>query len=136
MWLPSLSVVLSDRSPWLFVHFLLITSRVLRALYVRHVAGLTTLLHTLSANTGAIYSDFLTHIHQQLNDDIIAIRQGKHQLYRDIQTYTALWPSVWAEIEPIMRSAVLSRAAAQPLLDVLSGIDNSVRLALLSGEGE
>ena len=91
---------------------------------------------TQSTNTGAIYSDFLTHIHQQLNDDIIAIRQGKHQLYRDIHTYTALWPSVWAEIEPIMRSAVLSRTAAQPLLDVLSGIDNIVRLALLSGEGE
>ena len=45
MWLPSLSLCRSLRLFSLaFRSFLLITSRVHRALYVRHVAGLTTLL--------------------------------------------------------------------------------------------
>ena len=96
----------------------------------------TTSDTTLSATTGAIYTDFPAHIHQQLNDDIIAIRQGNYQLYRDIRTYTALWPLVWAEIAPMMRSAVLSRANVQPLLDILIDMGNSVRLAVSRGEGE
>ena len=46
MWLPFLSLCRSLRLLSLaFRSFLLITSRVHRALYVRHVAGLTTLLH-------------------------------------------------------------------------------------------